>query len=483
MQLKKKKREERIMHIDLSLGAAAEDEEEALEEGDEDEDDEQVQEKGGEIIILGEGKEKTNQSYGKPREDLIKDELGLLKAEMNRMKEENKLLREVIDRTLKDYRELQMKFADFQQQDEPKEHIISLSLGGEGIQDVNRASGSKEMKEADQGSDDNELGLSLSLQTYERDDRNDQEKGKELKSWQPTVDGRLQTGGELSAITGQTFNPATRKTRVSVRARCQGPTMNDGCQWRKYGQKVAKGNPCPRAYYRCTVAPGCPVRKQVQRCLEDMSILVTTYEGTHNHPLPVGATALASTASAAANFMLLNEANPSSSLIPGSIPNHAPLSSYLSPYNLPNPSPHLPTMNSFSNSIGYSNIFNAAASSNDVHGRQLSLLGSHHHHQTSGAKYPWAMSSLSNPSIGGGSSWLPSKEAWNSEEEKSLAENVSAIASDPKFTVAVAAAISSFIKKDGQTGATTSAAQKEGESSSRGINKWKLESQSPHEKR
>ncbi|CAN8233288.1 unnamed protein product [Cochlearia groenlandica] len=59
--------------------------------------------------------------------------------------------------------------------------------------------------------------------------------------------------------------------------------LDDGYRWRKYGQKSVKNNAHARSYYRCTYQT-CNVKKQVQRLAKDRNVVVTTYEGIHNHP-------------------------------------------------------------------------------------------------------------------------------------------------------------------------------------------------------
>ncbi|KAI9107017.1 hypothetical protein K1719_022545 [Acacia pycnantha] len=81
------------------------------------------------------------------------------------------------------------------------------------------------------------------------------------------------------------FLISPKVSKVSVRTQASDPSLfvSDGYQWRKYGQKVTRDNPSPRAYFRCSFAPSCPVKKKVQRSAEDPTLLVATYEGEHNH--------------------------------------------------------------------------------------------------------------------------------------------------------------------------------------------------------
>jgi hypothetical protein len=73
--------------------------------------------------------------------------------------------------------------------------------------------------------------------------------------------------------------------RYVFKARSETDVLEDGYKWRKYGRKLLRSSPHPRSYYRCSES-NCSVKKRVEREASDPGLLITTYEGTHNHESP-----------------------------------------------------------------------------------------------------------------------------------------------------------------------------------------------------
>ncbi|KAJ0985898.1 hypothetical protein J5N97_004254 [Dioscorea zingiberensis] len=329
------------------------------------------------------------------------NEITSLKVEIGRLNEENKNLRSMLTQANGAYDALHMHLIRLM-------HHRDLTKGSLLNHEPSQSStegGSRERSSSPANSKNEMVLFDRELAEVRHHGRGigrEESMDRESNVWAPS---REQSKLQQPRDAEQAHEATMRKARVSVRARSDAPMITDGCQWRKYGQKMAKGNPCPRAYYRCTMAAGCPVR-------------------SHNHPLPPAAMSMASTTSAAVSMLLSGPMSSTESLMNSNVFARTML-------------PSTSTMATISASAPFPTITLDLTQNPNPLQQQRPANGSQF-------QLPFSQPPPPPPPLFGHSIYGHSGKPEN-PPVASLADTVSAITADPNFTVALAAAITSFM--------------------------------------
>ncbi|KAL3511971.1 hypothetical protein ACH5RR_024688 [Cinchona calisaya] len=183
----------------------------------------------------------------------VKEEAGALVEELNRVSAENKKLTEILTVLCENYNSL-------------RNHLMDYMSKNPGSID-NNSGGSRKRKAESTTNNINSINNNATNNGPSETSSSD-EAGSCKKPREEHIKAKI--------------------SRVYFRTEASDTSLivKDGYQWRKYGQKVTRDNPSPRAYFKCSFAPSCPVKKKVQRSVEDQCVVVATYEGEHNHPHP-----------------------------------------------------------------------------------------------------------------------------------------------------------------------------------------------------
>ncbi|GJP63292.1 hypothetical protein CLOP_g20346 [Closterium sp. NIES-67] len=110
------------------------------------------------------------------------------------------------------------------------------------------------------------------------------EHGEDAAQWEAEGEEEGGGGGDMERDGERDGGGDAEAMGAAAAAGAAAGWAGDGYNWRKYGQKVVRGEVNPRSYYRCT-APGCPAKKQVGVGARGQ-LLDCHYHGRHCHAPP-----------------------------------------------------------------------------------------------------------------------------------------------------------------------------------------------------